>query len=154
MRSPEDRARDEQRVEMALLGQLLPKHDRRIHTKVVGVTKTNPGGGDRQLLIAQMSQFDLVELVRNPEDEWDANAIKVMALIAETARRKKGEVHASAPEIRRSQIGFLDAELAKELAPQLDRGERWWAIATRVGGPRTQGVSLMLCHLAPAAGAR
>ena len=94
-----------------------------------------------------MRQFDSVELVRNPNDEWDSNAIKVMALVAESGRRKKGEAHASTPEIRRVQVGHLDAALAAELAPALDRGDRWWAIATRVGGPRTLGVSLMLCHL-------
>jgi hypothetical protein len=147
MRTPEERARDEQRVERALLGELLPKNDRRLHTKVVGVTKPNTDGSSRQDAIAKMHQFDLVELVRNPNDPWDSNAIKVMALIEQPARRKKGEVHAAAPEIQRAQVGHLDAELAKELAPALDRGERWWAIATRVGGPRTQGVSLMLCRL-------
>jgi hypothetical protein len=147
MRSPEERIRDEQRVEQALLGKLLPKHDRCIHTKVVGVTQINADGSLRQTVIAQMRQFDVVELVRNPRDEYDSNAIKVMALVAESARRKKGEAKASAPETRRVQVGHLDGELAKELAPALDRGDRWWAIATRVGGPRTLGVSLMLCHL-------
>jgi hypothetical protein len=147
MRSPEERARDEQRVEQALLGKLLPKHDRRLQTKVVGVTSANADGTSRQDAIKLMRQFETVELLRNPNDEWDRNAIKVMALIAQPARRKKGEVHATAPDIRRVQVGHLDGELAKELAPALDRGDRWWAIATRVGGPRTQGVSLMLCHL-------
>jgi hypothetical protein len=148
MRTPEERARDERRVEQALLGQLLPAHSERRHTKVVGVTHTNADGSSRQLAIEKMHQFDVVELVRNPQDQWDANAIKVMALLAEPGRRKKGEAHATSPEIRRIQIGHLDGELARELALALDRGERWWAIATRVGGPRTQGVSLMLCHLA------
>jgi hypothetical protein len=148
MRSPEERARDERRVEQALLGELLPKHDRRMHTKVVGVTKNNADGSSRQLAIEKMRQFDGVELVRNPNDEWDSNAIKVMALIETQARRKKGEVHSTAPEIQRVQVGFIDAALAAELAPKLDAGERWFAIATRVGGPRTQGVSLMLCRLA------
>lgn len=147
MRSPEERARDEQRVEQALLGKLLPKHDRRLQTKVVGVTSANADGSSRQDAIKLMHQFEVVELLRNPNDEWDRNAIKVMALIAQPARRKKGEVHATAPNIIRIQVGHLDGELAKEIAPALDRGEHWWAIATRVGGPRTQGVSLMLCHL-------
>jgi hypothetical protein len=147
-RSPEERARDEQKVELALLGQLLPAHSERRHTKVVGVTHANADGSSRQLAIEKMRQFDVVELVRNPQDTWDTNAIKVMALLSEPGRRKKGEAHATAPEIKRVQIGHLDGELARELAPALDRGERWWAIATRVGGPRTQGVSLMLCRLA------
>jgi hypothetical protein len=160
MRSPEERARDEQRVEQALLGQLLPRHDERLHTKVVGVTKLNPDGSSRQAAIEEMHQFDVVELVRNPGDEWDSNAIQVVVSLERAARRKKGEPAPAAGSgaaalsvtSRRVQIGFLDAALAAELAPKIDHGERWWAIATRVGGPRTQGVSLMLCRLAPAAG--
>lgn len=146
-RTPEQRAQDEQRVEAALLGKLLPKHDKRIHTKVVGVTKTNADGSSRQEAIEKMRQFDVVSLERNPKDPWDTNAIKVMAL-AQPARRKKGETQASAAEVSKVQIGHLDGDLARELAPLLDHGDRWWAIATRVGGPRTQGCSLMLCHLA------
>ena len=146
-RSPEQRAVDEQRMEQALLGKLLPKHDRRIQTKVVGVTHANADGSSRQDAIALMHQFEIVELLRNPKDEWDHNAIKVMALIAQAPRRKKGELKAKVAETCRVQIGHLDTELAKELAPALDRGDRWYAIATRVGGPRTQGCSLMLCHL-------
>jgi hypothetical protein len=97
-----------------------------------------------------MHQFDVVELRRNPSDEWDRNAIQVLALIERPGRRKKGEVTAAAPEIVRIQIGHLDGELSAQLAPAIDRGERWWAIATRVGGPRTLGCSLMLCRLADA----
>lgn len=145
-RTPEERARDERRVELALLGRLLPNHDRRIHTKVVGVTKENADGSSRQAAIEQMNQFDVVELVRNPRDPWDSNAIQVVASIERPARRKKGEAHAPQPETQRVQVGFLDAELARQLAPAIDGGERWFAIATRVGGPRTQGVSLMLCR--------
>jgi hypothetical protein len=146
-RTPEERLRDEHRVEQALLGRLLPRHDKRVHTKVVGVTHHNADGSSRQDVIGKMRQFDVVELVRNPQDEFDSNAIQVIASIAAEPRRKKGEITSRPGELQRVQIGHLDGELAAQLAPAIDAGERWWAIATRVGGPRTLGVSLMLCHL-------
>lgn len=145
-RTPEERARDERRVEQALLGELLPKHDRRVHTKVVGVTHMNEDGSSRQAAIEKMRQFDVVELVRNPHDEWDRNAIKVIASIPGEPRRRRGQPPQPGGIIQ-VQVGHIDGELAAEIGPAIDRGERWWAIATRVGGPRTLGVSLMLCRM-------
>jgi hypothetical protein len=127
-RTAAQRTRDEERVELALLGKLLPSHDRRIHTKVVGVMSKNEDGSSRQDAIAKMAQFDLVDLVRNPQDQWDYNAIKVMATI-------DGD---------KIQIGHVDRDLAADVAPRIDAGERWAAICTRVGSHISKGASLML----------
>lgn len=137
-------------IEQALLGQLLPPHDRLIHAKVVGVTHDNPDGSSRQDAIGQMRQFEDVELRHNPRDEWDRNAIQVIARIAQPARRRKGDSEDLPPEIRRVQIGFLEAGLAAELAPALDRGEPWRALVTRVMLLRTHGISLLLYREAAA----
>jgi hypothetical protein len=149
-RTPEQRTRDEQTVEQALLGKLLPPHDRLIHAKVVGVTHTNADGSSRQDAIGQMRQFELVELKHNPNDEWDRNAIQVFALVTSPARRRKGDSEDLPAEVRRVQIGHLEADLAAELAPALDRSEPWHALVTRVMLLRTHGVSLLLYREAAA----
>lgn len=58
-RTPDQQALDEQRVEEALSGKLLPAHDRRIHAKVVGVTHNNADGSSRQAAIERIRQFEL-----------------------------------------------------------------------------------------------
>lgn len=132
-RTAAQRTRDEERVELALLGKLLPAHDSRIHTKVVGVMHNNRDGSSRQDAIAKMSQFDQVELVRNPDDEHDGNAVMVIARVEGT----------------RIQIGHLDRDLAAKVAPRVDAGETWQAIATRVDRHISKGASLMLFRRIP-----
>lgn len=127
-RTPEERERDDERIELALLGKLVPEHDRIEHTKVVGVTATNSDGTNRQELVKKVRQFDEMELVRNPNDNWDRNAIKVMAQIGG----------------RRVQIGHIDGKLAAIIAPGMDRGDSWGAVVTKTGGRISLGVSLML----------
>ncbi len=135
-RTAAQRAYDEQRVELALLGRLLPTaHDKRLHAKVAGVKHPNEDGSSRQEAIAKLHQFDSLELERRPNDEFDENAIAVLAEIA-------GE---------RVQVGFIPADLARELAPAIDAGETWKAIATRVTDHITRGVSLMAYRIPRAA---
>jgi hypothetical protein len=144
-RTPDERARDEQRVQQALLGELLPPHDRRIHCKVVGVMSDNEDGSSRQQAIDRMAQFDFGELVRDPESDYDHNEIEVWATVAPipTARPAPGETTV------RVKIGHLHREVSCELAPAIDAGEKWQAIATRVGGFPSLGVGLMLFRRIP-----
>lgn len=130
-RLPEERDRDNSRVESALFGELVPNRariDRSIHAKVAGVTYRNENGRERQDLIAAILQFDLVVLDRDPEQEHDSNTVRVMAMI-------EGEL---------THIGNLPRDVAVEVAPDIDSGRFWNAIVTRVGGFPTKGVSLML----------
>src|SRR4051794_24061660 len=138
-RTSAQRTRDEQLVEAALLGALPPPHDLREHTKVVGVTATNPDGSSRQDAIWKVTQFEFVDLVRNRYDQYDSNAIQVFATIADTPSRTNPQ-----GGTRRVQIGHIDADLARLIAPRIDAGEPWRAITTRVGGKISRGVSLML----------
>lgn len=127
-RTAAERTKDQERVELALLGKLLPEHDSRIHAKVVGVMHNNQDGSSRQEAIGKMIQFDLVDLVRNPADEYHRNAVKVIATV----------------EGKRIQIGHLDRDLADKIAPKMDAGERWGAITTRVDRHISKGASIML----------
>lgn len=77
---------------------------RSFHTKVVGVTKKNEDGSKRQEVIAGCKVGELVLLIRESENPYDSNAIAVY--------------HSS-----RKQIGFIAADLAEQLAPDLDSGQ-------------------------------
>ena len=58
-----------------------------------------------------------VALIRNPENEYDPNAV---------------EIHLPALGRRRSMVGHVPADLAAKLAPSLDRGDEWDARLERV----------------------
>lgn len=58
-----------------------------------------------------------VVLIRNPDNEHDANAV---------------EVHVPSLGRRRSMIGHVPRDLAERLAPSLDRGDVWHATVAAV----------------------
>lgn len=58
-----------------------------------------------------------VALIRNPENEFDPNAV---------------EVHLPVLGRRRGMVGHVPADLAAKLAPSLDRGDEWVAWLERV----------------------
>jgi HIRAN domain len=154
-RTNAQRAHDEERLELALSGKLLPKHDRRIHTKVVGVTAYNEDGSSRQAAIGQLAQFDLVELVHNKADRFDSNAIQVFVTVPDRLAGLSRMSRSNGIEMCRVQIGHLDRELAAELAPLMDAGDTWAGIASRVGGYHGMcGVSVMLYRAVTRSGRR
>lgn len=79
-------------------------------TKVVGVSFEG-----RQNNIQKVNTGDLVRLIRDPRNKFDANAIKVERLDG-------------------LQLGFLKKEMAKHLAPVIDEGVRYEAIVTSITG--------------------
>lgn len=80
-----------------------------IKTKVVGVTYEG-----RQSVIANMSEFDELDLVRNRNNEKDENAIAVF--------------------YEDDQIGFLCKELAEKLAPLMDEGKEFSCEVSEITG--------------------
>ncbi len=92
------------------------------YTKVVGVTFEN-----RQAVVAALSDGEKLILVREPDNPYDPNAVRV---------EKTGEI----------QIGFLNARLARHFAPLLDRGERYLAYVSQVTGgqDRNYGVNIII----------
>ena len=81
-----------------------------------------------------------VVLIRNPENEHDANAV---------------EVHVPSLGRRRSMIGHVPRELAERLAPSLDRGDVWRATVAAVyvtaEHPDRPGVEVRLERVAESA---
>jgi single-stranded-DNA-specific exonuclease len=90
-------------------------------TKVVGVTFEG-----RQDVVAGMQPGDALELRRDPENVYDANAIGVW----------RGAL----------QLGFLKREIARRLAEHFDAGERYHAEVASVtgGGTRSVGVNIFV----------
>ncbi len=93
------------------------------YTKVVGVTFDN-----RQDLVRQLNPGEKLYLVREAANAHDANAIRI--------ERADG-----------SQVGYLHARLAKNLAPYIDRGEHFTAMVSQVTGgedDRSYGVNIII----------
>lgn len=81
----------------------MPGIFRPIHTKVVGVSRTNDDGTSRQDILAGCEEGDQLILERDEYNEHDENAIKVLTYDGE-------------------QIGYIKRELAAEIAPLMGAG--------------------------------
>jgi single-stranded-DNA-specific exonuclease len=92
------------------------------HTKVVGVTFEG-----RQALLSQVRSGDRLMLKRDPANPRDLHAVKVCLADGR-------------------QLGFLRASLAARLAPTIDAGTRYTAMATALtgGGNRAWGLNIMV----------
>ncbi|ADL12256.1 single-stranded-DNA-specific exonuclease RecJ [Acetohalobium arabaticum] len=92
------------------------------YTKVVGVTFEG-----RQELIKELKRGDKLNLVREPENEYDESAIRV-----ETTDQE--------------QIGYLKSGLAKHLAPYLDVGFEYQVTVSEVTGgvDKNLGVNIFI----------
>ncbi len=89
------------------------------NTKIVGVTFEG-----RQDLIAGLQPGQELELVRQPENQFDANAVAV--------------------HFGRLQLGFVRKPIAARIAPNIDAGERYRAEVRHItgGGTRSVGVNI------------
>jgi single-stranded-DNA-specific exonuclease len=90
-----------------------------IETRVVGVTFEN-----RQAVVELLTEREQVFLVREPDNPFDSNAVKVTRW-------------------DHQQFGYLDRELAKILAPRMDRYGRFIkATVSRLIGEFYKGSTL------------
>lgn len=92
------------------------------HTKVVGVTFEG-----RQTILASVRAGESLRLIRDPRNPRDPHAIMVC--------REDGR-----------QLGFLRAALAARIAPAMDAGARYTAVATALtgGGDRSWGLNIQV----------
>ncbi|MGM0471285.1 MAG: single-stranded-DNA-specific exonuclease RecJ [Bacillota bacterium] len=88
------------------------------YTKIVGVTFAG-----RQELIKELTAGEMLQLVREPENEYDSSAIKV--------ETKTGE-----------QLGYLNADLAHYLAPYLDVGFEYRVMVSEITGGDEQNLGV------------
>jgi HIRAN domain-containing protein len=79
------------------------EYDRKLKTKVVGVTFDNVNGSSRQVAISRLSSGDRLQLAWNPSDPYDSNAILVFG--KGTMAQLEGDTC----------IGHLKADLAADV---------------------------------------
>ena len=77
-----------------------------MRTKVAGVTFSNPDGSSRQRIISRMSESDKIYLEREPTNQYDSNAVKVLVMQDE----------------QKKQIGYLSRDVAADVSRKLKRG--------------------------------
>jgi single-stranded-DNA-specific exonuclease len=96
------------------------------NTKIVGVTFEG-----RQDVIAGLQPGAELELVRQPENAFDANAVAV--------------------HFGRLQLGFVKKAIAARIAPNMDAGERYRAEIKHItgGGTRSAGVNIWVTRERP-----
>ncbi len=75
------------------------------YSKIRGVTHKNPDGTSRQQLLKRCKVGQPLKLVREHDNPFDENAVRVLTM--------KGK-----------QLGYLGGEAAEEIAPRLDAGGR------------------------------
>jgi hypothetical protein len=94
----------------------------KIFTKVVGSTFTKNG----QQIISGLKTNESLTLVREPSNQYDKNAIKILA--------------------RNEPIGYVNAEAARSLAERMDNGEQFNCVVEQVtgGGERSWGCNFSL----------
>jgi hypothetical protein len=86
-----------------------------LHSKVVGVTRHNHDGSDRQEIAQACRGGERLTLRREPDNPQDANAVAVV--------RGNGD-----------QVGYLSAGVAEQIAPLLDAGAPITAVVSEVTG--------------------
>ena len=103
---------------------------RSFHTKIVGVTFSNDDGSHRQRIIAMCTLGEQLTLAREPDNPFDANAVRVY-------RTLTGQ-----------QLGHLSRELAATLVDDI---EDWSAIGAEISsltggvpGKPTRGVNILI----------
>jgi HIRAN domain len=109
------------------LKQHYPDCDKWIFTKVVGVSHRNNDGSHRGKIIWQCRAPEELQLVPEPDNPFDSNAIAV--------RRASGE-----------QLGYLNQRLAADIHRWMANGQHWVAVLTQIIGsdPRRVGAVLAL----------
>lgn len=85
-----------------------------IDTKVVGVTKNNDEGQLIQSILATLNSSDSLTFVREPNNPYDSNAIKVIC--------------------EYQHIGYIKSDLAKNIAPLMDSGKTLSGHITAITG--------------------
>ena len=80
-----------------------------MHTKIVGVTFEN-----RQNLLKKLKVDDKLQLIREPNNTYDKNAVAVYYGV--------------------NQLGYIGAQLAKYIAHRMDAGTRYQCTVSAVTG--------------------
>lgn len=103
------------------------RKSRVFYTKAVGVTQCNDDGTSRQEILSRCTSGDSVNLVREPENPHDSNAIKLCL--------ENGE-----------QIGYIGKDLADRMAMEIDDGQLFKAEISEITGG-TEDKHILGCNI-------
>ena len=123
------RLSDSATVQQVEESEMKQDETRYFHAKVVGVTHSNPDGTSRQRIIAGCYPCEVLRLQPEPENPVDKNAIAVL--------RASGK-----------QIGYLDAELACEVAGRIACGWHYIPIIKEIRGEDSPSLGILLLIVA------
>lgn len=84
------------------------------HSKIAGVTKPNDKGKDIQKILAKLKPNTKLTLIHESNNAYDKNAIKIYA--------------------NGKHIGYIKNDLAKKVAPLLDKNHKYKATISEVTG--------------------
>lgn len=101
---------DESEFERCVLEAFGTAVDDYFYSKIAGGKHRNADGTYRSRIIRECEQFEILDLEPEPQNAYDAHAIKVL-------RRKTGE-----------QLGYLPSRTAMDLPRQTDPGTAWIAL--------------------------
>ena len=99
---------DEQEIDDRLAQAFGSQVNKWFFAKVAGVSRENWDGVARAAVIEECEEGDLLELVREPDNSYDSNAVMVL-------RRPDG-----------AQLGYLDQRAAAEVSQDTGRGRFIW----------------------------
>ena len=118
-----------QTATLAEVESIEQKHDaiRYFHARVVGVSHQNDDGRDRQRIIGRCRVGEVLQISHERENRFDKNAVAVF--------RANGE-----------QVGYLNADLAQEVAERLERGWQYIPIVKEIldDGVASHSLGLLL----------
>lgn len=101
-------AAEDKRFDDAILKAVGSKIDKHFYTKLVGITHENEDGTLRENLIPTCKPFDPLEVVWEPNNPYDPNAIAI--------HKANGRM-----------LGYLNSRTAEEVARSMKRGTIWRA---------------------------
>jgi hypothetical protein len=101
-------AAEDKRFDDAILKAVGSNIDKHFYTKLVGITHENEDGTLRESLIATCKPFDPLEVVWEPNNRYDPNAIAI--------HKTNGRM-----------LGYLNSRTAEEVARSMKRGTVWQA---------------------------
>lgn len=90
-----------------------------IRTYIKGVTYENPNGSSRQNILRGCQKGDILTLVRELDNPYDSNAVKVCL----SSKEKSGFLsRILGGKAVAKQLGYLSKYLASRIAPLMDKG--------------------------------
>lgn len=114
------------------------------YTKCRGTTKANDDGINRQRILVALASFPESEVILNFEREssniFDSNAIKVMSSVF--VKKDNGEC---AFQKCSACVGYLSADLAKQVAPLMDQNYEIAAFFLGITGIGKQNLGINFC---------